>query len=608
MFPVRARWLLAVVIAGSMIAGLAGRADAVPLNEEGTINVSVRAYVNARIGTNSKQSTRTGCSGAECATPLASPPSSFGGTFVYSGAGHLMQNRYFLDVEWDHDILPMFDDILPDWVSSLEYTLGYRGEYEGIYDFGPSEFSKSEETYNELQSFLRQGPTFQPGQIDQLGDMTYFVRHRLRQVATYRNRLFQAFVDVELGDLFIRAGRQNLVWGETDVFRLLDNINPIDNSFGGFFIDLDERRVPLNMIRSSYYLGSIGGVLDQAFIEGYVAYDNTVAFIPGAPAGSPWSTPLGPFTGRTLQEMKAPSPGDVRGGGRAVFNVSDFTFTLASYFTSMDIQAVRFRAACGGNETVGTCEGRPRDIGFQNGVSIITAEQTAPRVWVNGAAMTTALPDLMAVLRSEVAWFRDEAFFSGPGRDSFPGTASTTDPNYLTNFLGPVLAGTHDTLARKDTIKAVLGWDMNQYISMLNPSQSFFFSTQFFYRHMFDHEPCGVDEQGMGKPCSTVSVPTPNNSTRVVQVPEDQFLHTLLINTTYNMRIPFTESTVQATPGFGMFYDWQGMMVFQPSLRFVRDPWRVIVDYTNINSGVFKQTFGIVRDRDNVRLQLEYVL
>jgi len=162
---------------------------------------------------------------------------------VYSPSWKVIQNRYFVDVQWDHDLLPMFDDILPKWVSTLDYTLNYRGEYEGIYDFGPSQYSRAEETQNNLLAFLRQSPTYEPAQEAQLGDMTYFVRHRLRQVGSYRNRLFQAFADVELGDFFLRVGRQNLVWGETDVFRLLDNINPVDNSFGGFFIDLDERLI-----------------------------------------------------------------------------------------------------------------------------------------------------------------------------------------------------------------------------------------------------------------------------------------------------------------------------------------------------------------------------
>src|SRR6185436_14471146 len=101
----------------------------------------------------------------------------------------------------------------------------------------------------ELEAFLRQSPTFNATQLQFIPSILYFNRHRLREVASYRNRLFQAFVDFEFGDFFFRFGRQNLVWGETDVFRLLDNINPVDNSFGGFFIDLDERLHPFTTLQ-----------------------------------------------------------------------------------------------------------------------------------------------------------------------------------------------------------------------------------------------------------------------------------------------------------------------------------------------------------------------
>jgi hypothetical protein len=50
------------------------------------------------------------------------------------------------------------------------------------------------------------------------------------------------------------------------------------------------------------------------------------------------------------------------------------------------------------------------------------------------------------------------------------------------------------------------------------------------------------------------------------------------------------------------------MFLFQPGVRFVRDPWRFIVDYTAINSGVFRYQIGLVRDKANVRAQIEYVL
>ena len=574
-----ARWWLATLVA--MVVVVAAReARAFKLNEEGTINLSVRAYVNARIGTVAKQSTRPGEQSQACIDTPNAENCSFGGTYPYSGAGNLIQNRFFLELKWNHSLIEMFQDVLPESVTEFKYNVTYRGEYDGIYDFGPSAYANNTESFQEIEQTLRQGgfPT------TSAKDRTQRARHRLRAVASNRNRLFQAFVDWEQGPVFVRFGRQNIAWGETDVFRLLDNINPIDNSFGGFFLELDERRVPLDMLRTSYNFGSIGP-LDQAFLEGYVAWDRTVSFIPGAPAGSPWATPLGPPIGSTLSDLQAPNYNthNLRGGARFVFNAADFTFTLASYQTMFDIQAVRFRGAL------------PTDAGFNQGVSVLTAEQFAPMVWVNGASMTTALPSLKSVLRFEAAYFQNEALFRGPREDAFPGKGLTG--KFVSEFLGPVIAGTFDTVQRKDTFNMAIGWDTNQYIRFLNPSQTFFITTQVFGRHIFDYDPL-----------TSLPVPEPNNSNRTIVVPQSQILQTFAINTTYNVQVPATDLNMQVTPGYNMFFDWQGMLLFQPNIRFVRDPFRFLVDYTTINSGVFRANIGLVRDRSNVRVQVEYVL
>jgi hypothetical protein len=586
------RWWFAVLAAAAAFAA-ARDAGAIRLNEEGTINLSVRAYVNARIGTMAKQSTRPSDQPQACIDNPNQDNCNFGGTYPYSGAGHVIQNRYFLEMKWNHSLVEMFQDVLPESVTEFKYNVTYRGEYDGIYDFGPSEYRQHTESFQEIRQSLLQNTSLRGQALDDAARArTQRARNRLRAVAPYRNRLFQAFVDWEQGPVFLRIGRQNLAWGETDVFRLLDNINPIDNSFGGFFLELDERRVPLDMIRTSYNFGTLGP-LDQAFLEGYVAFDRTVAFIPGAPAGSPWATPLGPPIGTTLADLQAPNltPHNLRGGARFVFNASDYTFTLASYQTMFDIQAVRFRGA------------QPTDAGFYPGVSVITAEQFAPLVWVNGASMTTAFPSLKSVLRMEFAWFKNEALFRGPTEAGFPGKGTTAQ--FVNEFLGPVLAGTYDTVTRRDTYNIALGWDSNQYIRFLNPSQTFFFTTQFFVRHIDgygDKDPV-CPSCGFGLP-----VPEPNNANRIVPVVENQFLHTFAVNTTYNTNVPFTDTNVQVTPGYNMFYDWQGMLLFQPNVRFVRDPWRFLIDYTTINSGVFRPTIGLVRDRSNVRFQVEYVL
>ncbi len=576
----QARWLLATIVASAAILGATRHAAALKIDPEGNINLSLRAYVNARISTTAKQSTRPGGQSEACVTTPNAYNCSFGGTYPYSGAGHLQQNRYFLELKWNHSLLKLFEDVLPTSVSEFKYNLSYRGEYDGIYDFGPKEYSHGQESLQELEQALRQGGY----STASAGSTNLKKRHRLRSVASNRNRLFQAFVDWEQGPVFVRFGRQNLVWGETDVFRLLDNINPVDNSFGGFFLELDERRVPLNMLRTSYNLGTIGP-LDQAFVEGYVAFDNTVAFIPGAPAGSPWSNPLGPPIGTTLSVLHAPknSIHNLRGGVRTVFNASDYTFTLASYQTRLDTQAVRFRGA------------KPDDPGYVPGVTVFTTDQFSPLVWVNGASMTTALPSLKSVLRTEVAWIKDESFYRGPREDKFPGKGLTLQ--FIDEFLVPVTRGTFDSVTRSDSFNMAVGWDMNQYIRALNPSQTFFISTQIFFKHIFDYDPL----QGL-------PIPEPNNSNRVIAVPENQVLQTLAISTTYNAKVPFTDSNMQVSPGYNMFYDWQGMLLFQPGVRFVRDPWRFIVDYTTINSGVYRASLGVVRDRSNVRFQVEYVL
>src|SRR4030095_7760756 len=98
----------------------------------------------------------------------------------------------------------------------------------------------------------------------------------------------RVYLQAEIGKLFLRFGRQILSWGETDVFRLLDNINPLDNSFGGFLVPLDERRVPLDMLLVNYHFGDIGP-FSEVWAEAYAAIDNAVGFDPGIPERSAWS-------------------------------------------------------------------------------------------------------------------------------------------------------------------------------------------------------------------------------------------------------------------------------------------------------------------------------
>ena len=100
-------------------------------------------------------------------------------------------------------------------------------------------------------------------------------RRWLRNFRGARVRLFEWYFNITKGPLFIRVGRQNLSWGETDGFRLLDQINPLDSTFGGFLTSLDERRIPLNMLRAQWSFGTVGPIADLT-LEGFYSIDDKV--------------------------------------------------------------------------------------------------------------------------------------------------------------------------------------------------------------------------------------------------------------------------------------------------------------------------------------------
>src|SRR6266852_2240526 len=542
----RARRLATGLLLVGMTLGVFARpARALTLDDRGEMRLGFRAYTAVRIGTEKM-------GGQD--DPL---------TFPNSAAGHLRQHRYFLELKFDHDVRRLAKTAyglagLFDWIdpSTLKYSLQYRGEGEGIYDYGPGEFHHQ---FRKLEAVRLDLPNI-PGLLSNRLPDAYIKRRIdfLRQVARQRHRFFLGYVDFEKGPVFLRVGRQVLAWGETDVFRLLDNINPLDDSFGGFFIALDERRLPLDMARASYHVGSLGPFHD-AFVEGFAALGNRVATLPG--------------------QVQLP-------GEAGPLNFARF-----------------------GNE--------------------IQAIERFPRVPISGASLTFPLPSWYSVVRSEAAYFQGEPMNrqgQGSSADSTgtPGSAAARrlqqqsntegglDPFLYPCFLdlnrkGPV----QGQVLQRDTFNFAAGLDVNRFVQWLNPSQTIFITTQFFYKHVFDspgdlvlpvsYRLIAVDKSLLiiGTGCG------PKNARRACRLEprlfhldDDRLLHTLLVTTSYyGGRI---------VPSYGMFYDWQGAFVFQPGAAYVRDPFRFIIDYTRIEAAPTGQ-FGAVRDRDNVRFQVEYV-
>ena len=416
-----------VALAASVALLLAaGAARAASLDEEGDLSLGVRSYAAARVG--SQHTDISIING----TPTHNRQTFRSLTFPVSAAGHMRQSRYFLETELRHDLdrlikqgfgpLALLND-LPFRLRNVKYNLTGRFEYDGVYDYGPAEYRTAYQYFNEELV-----PPFSGNTVN-----VFAARHSLRNVAVWRARLFQAFIEADIGKLYVRFGRQILAWGETDAFRLLDNINPLDNSFGGFLVPLDERRVPLDMLRTSFQVGDLPFLpFYDSYLEGFAAVDNAVAIQPGIPNGSPWQLPnfLPSATLLTTKDIPPTNFTHTRGGLQFKFStplppLSDAQVGIASYWTYLDTPAVQTLVQ--GNPNSGLFFPLAIQQGRAAGY-LALAVQSVPTTQITGASITTSVPAELAryvglsgepVLRSELAFFSNEARFTQAQLDPF---------------------------------------------------------------------------------------------------------------------------------------------------------------------------------------------
>ena len=100
--------------------------------------------------------------------------------------------------------------------------------------------------------------------------------------------LKEAYVDIETFDsrLWMRIGKQNIVWGKTELFRVIDQFNPQDYALASL-PSLEESRIPLWAFRGVYSLYEVGP-LDDVRIEMAFNFDENKGADLGA-CGEPYA-------------------------------------------------------------------------------------------------------------------------------------------------------------------------------------------------------------------------------------------------------------------------------------------------------------------------------
>jgi hypothetical protein len=118
-------------------------------------------------------------------------------------------------------------------------------------------------------------PLFSPAQTELYGDRGSFKQLPFDVNATEGELQFDCFdnahpacfvrefyFEAEYGNTLARFGKQQIVWGKTDAFRLQDIVNPIDLGQRSIFDPLEDRRIPTLAVDIIQTFGDVGPFQD----------------------------------------------------------------------------------------------------------------------------------------------------------------------------------------------------------------------------------------------------------------------------------------------------------------------------------------------------------
>ncbi|MCC7258647.1 MAG: DUF1302 domain-containing protein [Gammaproteobacteria bacterium] len=288
-------------------------------------------------------------------------------------------------------------------------------------------------------------------------------------------------------ELSLRIGRQQVVWGRTDLFRVLDVVNPMDFSRENLYAEFEDSRIPQWMINAEYRIGPTKWLEDLNFqliykIEDFRPHDLGQGGEPYAILGAGnlfralancWDNgcTVGNFPGPGLvvdfpahsigiREVDQPDHTEIGGRIEGVWKGVGFSLN-ALYFYS------QFPSLRGGI---------PTDDPFTPGVEAtfhpydIAFDVEFPRLFMMGGSADWYSEAAKASFRVETSYTQDEEF------------PDTSKPKLY---------------SESDVFRAVFGFDRPTFVRFLNNDRAFLVSGQIFYQRLLDHETYNVNSVGL---------------------------------------------------------------------------------------------------------------
>lgn len=295
--------------------------------------------------------------------------------------------------------------------------------------------------------------------------------------------------DLPNGDILSwRLGKQQVIWGRTDLFRVLDVINPVDFSRNNIYDELEDIRIPMWIAKADWRMGA-GEVFDDLNLSfvwnfdkfrphnlGQCGQPNSIldagCFFRGMNnlwenggtvanfAGGNIATDFGPGQiGIRKAHMPSWSLSNSQFGIKLEGVYGDFGFSLNALTYRSQLPSLR--------------GGIPAQNAFTGETavwpSLIAFDIHFPRVNLIGGSMDYYSQAIDTVFRFEVAHTEGEEF-----------------ANTLQSRL----------FSESDVTRYVIGADKNIFIPFLNPGRAFLFSGQLFGQHIHEHQ---LEDRPLGK-------------------------------------------------------------------------------------------------------------
>lgn len=219
-----------------------------------------------------------------------------------------IQNRNTALIRLDYEWLQkgkLIDRIQVPFIKRSKLYILYRGVYDSFWDIGPGGRQKGVTQDDDYVGGPIVGNRIgracttpecicaTPGCTTLRPGLYTSISRSARDELQFENALREAYIDIDLADLPLnfRIGRQQVIWGESDQFRLMDIINPLDTTWHLQQEDWDKIRVPLWLVKMIWDFGNLGPI-SNSFAEvvwnpGDFVPGNKVRFLP-----APWGIPV----------------------------------------------------------------------------------------------------------------------------------------------------------------------------------------------------------------------------------------------------------------------------------------------------------------------------